>query len=98
MLDIAVGGAAIALLILCYFDINSTQAVLKRGTGYEANPVMARLQKLMPTGWVYVKAILMAALATLVVTLMPVRWAMAVLFILDIIYYVVVQQNYSINE
>lgn len=97
-LDLAVMGLAITLLVLCYFDINSTEAVLKRGTGYEANPIMAWLQEVLPTGWVYVKAVLMAALAVLVIVFLPVRWALAVLFILDIIYYVVVQQNYSINE
>jgi hypothetical protein len=96
--DLAVMGLAITLLVLCYFDINSTEAVLKRGTGYEANPLVAWLQKTFPTGWVYIKAGWMVFLAILVIVFLPVRWAITVLFILDVIYYVVVQSNYAINS
>ena len=98
LLDLFVAVAAIVLLVLCYFDINSTEEVLKRGTGYEANPVMAWLQKGLPTGWVYVKAAVMVVLAIVVITFIPVRWAITILFILDMIYYVVVQNNYAIND
>jgi phage tail protein X len=45
---------AVVLVVLSAFDAVSTLQAFKRGA-YEANPVMAWVQKVLPEGWIYAR-------------------------------------------
>lgn len=86
----------VALMMMCYFDVSSTKDGLKKGTAYEANPVMAWLQKQFPTLWPYMKAVATLLVALAIVVSLPMFWSVVALAFLNFIYYVVIQTNYSI--
>lgn len=94
---------ALGFLVLGYFDVNSTKQALKRGTGTEANPVIAWLMKLSPTGWPWIKAGVMLLFvvmvcAGVVLQHLPLRWIVMFLAAADAVYFAVVQMNYSISD